>query len=238
MMSRGGVLFLYCEEPVHPGAEAGVADVDLPVQREATTGFLKIAASALRRAFRDPFQGDDYESHERVLFGSTLRRTEGSDFGAGILDVRDARILLLPVRSFPEAFLWATSPLCVARLGRAGVAVPKFDALDRATVLVGTNKSFTAGLLLEEYELTLREDVGVDTLASWLREEAFPDKNEYAFWKDWLIKRDAQGNTDGNRLVVVSDEFFAELCRTACEISAHVRISPETGTVEGGGCGL
>jgi CRISPR-associated protein Cmr4 len=206
-----------------------VADVDLPVQREATTEFLKIAASALRRAFRDPLQDSRYENHERILFGSTLKRSEGDSFGPGILDVRDARILLLPVRSFPETFVWTTSPLCVARLRRVGVDLPPFSALDRGKALVGTNSNFTGSLLLEEYELTpdASQSNNVNRLASWLRENALPEP--YAFWRDWLIQ-----DQQGNRLVVVADDFFKELCRTACEVSTHVRISPETGTVETG----
>ncbi len=234
------VLFLYAEEPLHPGEEPGVSDVDLPVQRESTTGLLKIASSGLRRAFRAPFQDGAHNLHERILFGSTLRRLEGPDFGHGILGVPDARILLLPVRTTADAFVWVTSPLCVARLRRAAgqaSGIPWFDPLREESVLVGSIPVLgTPTARLDEYAVTTdhSKTTEVDTLAEQLREKALPHLTEYLFWREWLIEKKSDGSPGKSRLVVVSDSLFTELCRTGCEVSTHVRISAETGTVEPG----
>jgi CRISPR/Cas system CMR subunit Cmr4 (Cas7 group RAMP superfamily) len=67
------VLFLFAETPVHAGGSEAVGPVDLPIQREASTGLPVIwgqsLKGALRQAVRDA-TGD--KPDEEAVFGSAL----------------------------------------------------------------------------------------------------------------------------------------------------------------------
>lgn len=47
------LLFLYAESPVHAGADSSVGVVDLPIQREASTGLPVIWGQSLKGALRE-----------------------------------------------------------------------------------------------------------------------------------------------------------------------------------------
>jgi CRISPR-associated protein Cmr4 len=247
MFEAERVMFLYAEEPLHPGAEAGWSDVDLPIQREAASGFLTTASSALRRSLREPLQpvggAPGWQAEERVIFGSTLDRQDG--FGDGILSVTDMRIVLLPVRGLTEALVWVTSPLAIARLDRSvrsiGHTLPDIRAVgsDKDILLGESSALGRAGqrIVLEDYLFTAASAPEVDDLAVWLRDHAFPRLATYAPWRIRLVADGGIINDKPpghSRLAVVTDEVFRDLCETACPVSTHIRIDVETGTVDPG----
>ena len=102
------MLGLLAETPVHPGSGRGLGVVDLPVAREAATGYPVIVGSSLKGALRDKADGVLDDSDRR--FGQQDR--------AGDLLVSDARLLLLPVRSLTSSYRWATCPHLIERYDR------------------------------------------------------------------------------------------------------------------------
>jgi len=114
MFDRAAILFLYTETPLHAGSGTSLGIVDLPIQRERTTGYPMIQASGLKGCLRDVVS-DDPQKVE-IVFGPDTRRA--SDH-AGALSVGDARILLFPVRSLMGVFAWITSQNVLARFKRS-----------------------------------------------------------------------------------------------------------------------
>lgn len=99
--------FLQALTPVHPGTgQVSGSVIDLPVAREAATGFPLIPASSLKGVLRD---GRADEAANKV-FGSLEQMGE--------LTLTDARLLLLPVRSYAGTFALITCPLVLQRWQR------------------------------------------------------------------------------------------------------------------------
>jgi CRISPR-associated protein Cmr4 len=130
------LLYLYAESPVHAGGSDSIDALDLPVQREATTGYPVIWGQSLKGALRQEAGPD---AVTEALFGSGPG--EGDDRGAttaGLLTVGDAQLVAMPVPTLLRTFAWVTSPLALHRLrrryrrlpGRAAPTVPEV-ATDR-----------------------------------------------------------------------------------------------------------
>ncbi len=59
MFEAKSMLFIYVETPLHAGTGRGLGAVDLPIQRERTTGYPIVQASSVKgrlRAATDPDQ--------------------------------------------------------------------------------------------------------------------------------------------------------------------------------------
>jgi CRISPR-associated protein Cmr4 len=119
------LLYLYAESPVHTGA-AGSADVlDLPVQREATTGYPVIWGQSLKGALRQ--QAGDSPWVE-TMFGSAIGDpAEDGGTNPGWLAVGDAQLVAMPVPTLRHTFAWLTSEVALGRLAR------KYARLGRQT---------------------------------------------------------------------------------------------------------
>ena len=140
------MLGLLAETPVHPGSGRGLGVVDLPVAREAATGYPVIVGSSLKGALRDKAEGVLDDADRR--FGQQDR--------AGDLLVSDARLLLLPVRSLTSSYRWATCPHLIERYGRdltrAGLSPkPAAPAVERGAVLAAGEDQ----LYLEERQFSV-----------------------------------------------------------------------------------
>ena len=125
------LLYLYAESPVHTGAANSVDVVDLPVQREASTGYPVIWGQSLKGALRQAAtdQADrDGSAWTRPLvtevFGSEVG-DPGSDGGttAGLLAVGDAQLVAMPVPTLRYTFAWVTSEIALGRLARKYAAL-------------------------------------------------------------------------------------------------------------------
>lgn len=134
-------------EPLHIGAGRGIGHIDLPIAREAATGWPVAPGSGVKGALRDAFGNKMGESDEqfRSIFGAA--GSDESDSGkAGALCPPDAFIFLMPVASLYGGFAWVTCPLALRRLrdlaSLAGITTPRESALqsrDSATVKNGSS---------------------------------------------------------------------------------------------------
>ena len=115
------LLYLYTESPLHAGAAGAEGSLDLPIQREATTGYPVVWGQSLKGALRAAGQdaGWDQGSVDRV-FGKAVQRDgePGVNPSAGLLTVGDAQLVALPVPTLRRTFAWATSSMALARLSR------------------------------------------------------------------------------------------------------------------------
>jgi len=117
MSSKNALLGLWAETSLHAGAGGSVSGIDLPIQREAHSGWPCVYGSAVKGALRAKAEdklGADNCSIAYVFGPNTDQASEH----AGALLVGDARLLLLPVRSLTSHFKWVTCPALLERLQR------------------------------------------------------------------------------------------------------------------------
>jgi CRISPR-associated protein Cmr4 len=227
MFDRAAILFLYTETPLHAGSGTSLGIVDLPIQRERTTGYPMIQASGLKGCLRDVVS-DDPQKVE-IVFGPDTRRA--SDH-AGALSVGDARILLFPVRSLVGVFAWVTSQNVLARFKRealmAGLSVDwnPIGPTDDGSAFVADGSILKANgkMVLEEFAFTAQTHNEVKAIADWLKQNALPAGSEYDYWQDTLEKR----------LVILPENAFRDFVQLSTEVIARVRIDDTKKTVERG----
>ena len=218
------------ETSLHAGAGSATGVIDLPIQREAHTDWPCVYGSAVKGALRAHATESKVLEQEDLttLFGP--ERANAAD-SAGALAVGDARLLLLPVRSFTGAFRWVTCPQALYRFKRdrqrlgmdfkdGAFKVPEPEA-DNAVVCDTTTDvpAKTGALFLEEYRLTVTSCSNLDTVVMALSH---------------LVDRERFGEALKQRLTVVSDDLFTQLVRSATPVNARIAIDTETKTVRNG----
>jgi len=233
MFQAKRMLFIYVETPLHVGGGRSLGAVDLPIQRERTTGYPMVQASSLKgklRALADPQGKDDGRlSREEFLaiFGPEAK--QGASEYAGALSVGDARLLLFPVRSLAGVFAWTTSRNTLARFRReAETTGLKLDwelptEPDKNQAWIGEGTVLEAGdsVVLEEFSFAPQTEPLVNTIAQWLAREALPQTKEYEYWRDSLSQR----------LCILPEDAFRDFTLYATEVETHVKLDPSTKTV-------
>lgn len=122
---------IYTLSPTHCGTGQTTGAVDLPVARDATTGFPILPATGLKGVARDYCEGKDGLDREarEWLFGNALEDVQQSvlteaqpgkapQLKAGALVFTEGRLLAFPIRSLNYPFLYVTCPLILERLAR------------------------------------------------------------------------------------------------------------------------
>ncbi|HIC8797433.1 MULTISPECIES: type III-B CRISPR module RAMP protein Cmr4 [Aeromonas] len=224
-MNSSLLLGLHAHTWIHAGSGEKDGVVDLPIQREAHTGWPVIFGSSLKGAMRSQVsrtKGAQAELSLVTLFGpDSLHAGATSDkIHAGALLVSDARLLWLPVRSLTSHTRYVTCPALLRRLladlQRAGqpqsLAVPKVGELE--ALIAGDQ---TGRIYLEEYAFTARAE---STLTPW----------------GALLARFCNLDAEQilNQLTLIHDDQFAHLCQAAIPVHPHIAIDYETKSVRDG----
>ncbi|MEY9214321.1 type III-B CRISPR module RAMP protein Cmr4 [Thermobifida halotolerans] len=117
--------FFYTESPLHAGASDSLGVIDLPIQREAHTGYPVVWGQSLKGALRQAAQEhpDWNDADVAAVFGSEV--SPGQATTPGLLAVGDAQLVALPVPTLHRTFAWVTSAVALGRLAR------KYRALGR-----------------------------------------------------------------------------------------------------------
>lgn len=214
---KSNILYLFTRTPLHLGAGSSVGAIDQPVQRERHTGFPIIPGSSIKGVMRDFFDVPKTGDH---LFGLDI---DGDDKQgrSGILTFGEAKLLLFPVRSARGGYALATCPLALARYSRdAELAIELPRAVESGNCLAGDQLLIQAespGCVLEEYAFE-----NIDT---------FP--TQWAEHLSSIMKEDPVLGCALNRYALLSDEDYSYFAQHACQVHQHVKINPETGTVDG-----
>ncbi|GIW08689.1 MAG: type III-B CRISPR module RAMP protein Cmr4 [Dehalococcoidia bacterium] len=204
--------------PLHAGIGQAADIIDLPTARLKATGIPIVPGSSLKGVLRDARRNED-EGRLEAVFGPPTRRAGEH---AGALSLSDARLLAMPVRSFRGVFAWTTSPLLLSLakrdLGERGreLPVPAIDGR-RALVTTGSSVLHGAHVYLDEIQL-----------------EAKPSQ-EATSWARFLAPLVSPGDDIlSKRFVIVDDDTMAFFMETGTQVDAHVRLNPETRTVDQG----
>lgn len=231
MFQETRIAFLYCVSPVHMGTGTAVGGlIDNPIQRERHTEYPMMAGSGIKGAIRHDYwaQGEANRGLLSRLFGPDQSAAEH----AGAVSFSDGQLLAFPVRCAKAGFVYATSPLLLARLKRsvvlAGIqadwTVPNLETGHcrlRNPTLLTENK-----LALEAYELDaqLDADNSIGAIADWLAQQALPESADYNFFREKL-------KTD---LVLLSDDELHYFVVNSTVVEPHVKIDDVSGTADGG----
>jgi len=218
--------FIHALTPLHPGVGQGVGSVDLPVAREQATGIPYLPGSSIKGVLRDEATRAWPANKVTAIFGPD---TENAHKHAGSLYIGDAKLLLLPVRSYSGVFAYATSPYLLDRLEREAKIVgltspqapPPLEGEDRAYTGKKSQVVYTKDgkrmVYLEDLDFHAETDELVDEWERWIQQNArklrLPIKN---------------------RLLILNDSAMSFLLQTALEVVTRIRINDETKTVEEG----
>jgi len=237
MFQETRIAFLYCVSPVHMGTGTAVGGlIDNPIQRERHTEYPMMAGSGIKGAIRHDYwaQHEDRKLLNR-LFGPVKDpenpNNDASDH-AGALSFSDGQLVAFPVRCAKAGFVYATSPLLLARLKRQ-LALAKIQVdWTIPTLESGKCRMLNPALLtedklaLEAYELDrqLDADGSLSVISQYLAKYALPQASDYAFFRDKLT-------TD---LVLLSDDELHYFVVNSTVVEPHVRIDDISGTADGG----
>ncbi|OAA23731.1 type III-B CRISPR module RAMP protein Cmr4 [Kosmotoga sp. DU53] len=204
--------YLYAETQIHAGKGADVGIVDLPIQRERTTGFPVIQGikGSLRNSGLIKNKNDEIE-----IFGSSPEEKGATK--PGNVAFSEAKILLFPVRSPERVFVWVTCPMVLHKFKRmADMDLDTPEVQDCEIAYVCDSQNGENEIWIEEFKLSTKKDEKVSKIAEVLSECAPDDyiKNK--------IKRD---------LIIVSDKMFQRIVRSMTEIVPRIRIG-ENGVVQ------
>jgi CRISPR-associated protein Cmr4 len=220
-MNAHTLLALYAQTNIHAGTgQNTISSIDLPIQREAHTGYPCVYGSATKGALRAKFDADsdNDKATTKRLFGS---ETSGDNGNAGCLAITDTRLLLLPVRSLTSHFKWVTCPALLnrfkqdmARMGKEIKAQTPAPKAEEAQVHTGAE---TGALYLEEYRLAVQA-------------------NNFSAWIEQLVPMMPEGSKAAleKQLTVVSDDLFAFLAQNSSPVHAHNKLDSNTKSVEKG----
>ena len=215
-------LFFYTETSLHAGAGSSVSAVDLPIQRERSTGYPLVQGSGVKGALRSQANLD--RDSLLTVFGP---ETDKADAHAGAISVGDARLVLFPVRSLSGVFAYATSGLALSRLARIA-NVPALPTLPQAPDALVTTRSDLVDqrgrVVLEEFFFNGKRSAELDKIATWLAEHAFPTAPAYQYWQTKVTQS----------LILLPDNDFRDFAQNSTEITTHVRLEPDKKTVAQG----
>lgn len=229
--------FVHALTPLHAGTGQGVGVIDLPIAREKATGIPYLPGSSVKGVLRDASQSTDKSTGKTQTLAVFGPETENASEYAGALQVADARLLTLPVRSLLGTFAWVTSPLLLRRFQRDGqfaagaVALPTTvptpaavtECLVHSDACALTEKQGEPRMVyLEDLDLQAKADAGAKAWAEAIAASVLGKDTEW-------------GKLFQARFCVVHDDVLGFLLETATEVVARIKIKDETKTVERGG---
>lgn len=209
---------LTAQTSIHAGTGRSTGVIDLPIMREAHTGWPCVYGSAVKGALRGLAQQQRFPNIVDV-FGPD---TNNAHDHAGALLVGDARLLLLPVRSLSSHFRWVTCPALLRRavadarrMGVSGAVDYSHPAPSDEEVIVphDTQKQ----LFLEEFSFTQTQR-DLSALIGWL-----------ARFGEAGFEQQLQ-----QQLAIISDDMFAHLATFATPVTPHIAIDNERKSVKPG----
>lgn len=240
MFKQKKMLFLTVETPLHAGTGRGLGAVDLPIQRERTTGYPMAQSSGVKgclRAEADP----QYSSSATKLTNEEFVTIFGPDTTnaaeyAGALSVGDARLLFFPVRSLAGVFAWVTSLDALSRFQREaaliGLALPwsvpnVVDEPKPEKTWVNGNALLAGGkVVLEEFSFDPdpAQAALVKTVGEWAAKNVLPAGAEYDYWRKAFPEK----------LCILPENAFRDFVLYGLEVQTHIKLTPETKTVASG----
>jgi CRISPR-associated protein Cmr4 len=218
MMPR--LMLIHALSPVHCGTGQAVGGIDLPIAREKPTNIPLVPGSSTKGVLRAMKKLD--ETLHLAVFGPDTDRASDN---AGSVQLSDANLVFLPVRSLRGTFAWVTSPYILRRLDRdareCGIDLGKLppEPQEQEAIVTGGNRLSEGGkVVFEDLDFTSREEATLKTLADAVAAHVFdePDRPHFVA-----------------RACLVHDDVMALLLQTSTEITTRIKLHPDHKTVDG-----
>jgi CRISPR-associated protein Cmr4 len=220
---------IHALSPVHCGTGQSIGGVDLPIAREKPTSIPLIPGSTLKGVLRAayPAEGSAAAIH-RAAFGSD-QGAQREDMQAGSVQLSDANLVFLPVRSVRGTFAWVTSAYMLRRLVRdareAGLTVPDVpkEPANASTALITPGKRLAVGgakVVFEDLDFSGSESAPLEALAKVVA--------------GWFFDEEGAKERFVHRVCMVDDDVMSLLLQTSMELVARNRLDPDTRTVAKG----
>ncbi|MCX7698451.1 MAG: type III-B CRISPR module RAMP protein Cmr4 [Candidatus Goldbacteria bacterium] len=229
---KKAILFLETMSPLHAGSETSLGLVDKPIQREKVTEFPVIYSSSLKGAIREFIEenmlNDDKEKETFYeLFGP---EGDGEDNFASAISFTDAKILLFPVASVKDVYVYITCPFVLKRfMNDCKISdINKFDEINIENLKVNKSEVITHS---NANEIKINQNNNSSII---LTEFQFNVKNEK---NDKLIEKIKEfTGVSENKICIISDDNFKYFVKYHTEIMARVKIGQDgtTDTKKGG----
>lgn len=227
---------LHALSALHAGAGRSVDVIDLPIARQRATQIPIVPGSSVKGVLRDarkPADGSPDLNRWLAVFGPL---DDDAAAHAGALIVGDARLLMMPVRSFVGTFAWATSPLLLRLAARdfkdGGLNPPPRIPAPSLQGAVPARESCLVHRLGNQQRIFLEDlDLNVATV-----EPHGAAAEAWAEFLSGLVGGDEPEHVAlfRSRFVVVHDETMSFLWENATQIDMRVRLDPATRTVAKG----
>lgn len=226
--------WIHAITPLHVGIGRGIGFIDLPIMREKTTNWPIIPGSTVKGVWRS----HSVQHLDSALVGAAFGRGSDADEDhAGSLAITDARIVLLPVRSFFGTFAYATSRTVLMRLKRDMEAIG-VGSLPKIPDCPGSGRiGITSSSLLAAQGKVYLEDLDFMPTAS----EQNDKPSAVDQWADFLADVLHDNSDDEamkaslrSRFAVLPDSMFDYLCEQGTEVTARISINDGTKTVKEG----
>jgi CRISPR-associated protein Cmr4 len=222
------LLYLYAESPVHTGAADSAGVIDLPVQREAATGYPVIWGQSLKGALRQAAREAGWGGRVTTVFGSEVGEA-GEDRGTspGTLAVGDAQLVAMPVPTLKHTFAWLTSEVALSRLARKykvlGTAVTGLPRV-ASDAAAGSSADWSGSEVLGPCLVPFGDSSG--DLASWAERIAADALD----WDDVFAPFAGKLRTD---LVVTGSDLVSVLLTECTEQAVRVQLGPSKAVENG-----
>ncbi|WP_437834964.1 type III-B CRISPR module RAMP protein Cmr4 [Sorangium sp. So ce1153] len=220
------LLLIHALSPVHCGTGQSVGGIDLPIAREKPTGIPLIPGSTLKGVLRAA-QSTDAGLHKAV-FGPD---PDNASEHAGSVQLADATLLFLPVRSARGTFAWVTSPYMLRRFGRDAREAGRVDLVPPAIKPDEGKAAVTGGVLrlddlggkvvFEDYDLEVTVQKELERFAEAMAKALWGADDGAAEERSHFVAR----------VCVVHDDVMALFLQTCLEITTRVRLDAERKTV-------
>lgn len=219
---KQGFYFVHALSPLHPGVGQGVGSVDLPVARERATGIPYLPGTSVKGVLRDLARQLWEPKEVQSIFGPD---SQNASDHAGAAQFGDAKLLLLPVRSYKGVFAYATSSYLLERFARELRVLSQGDPSELPPEPKGIEEALTSGdklvhegkVYLEDLDFSASENA---TLKAW-------EEKLGVFFKDLDVPL-------AGRLLYLHDDAMTYLLETALEVVARIRLDEATKTVAQG----
>lgn len=207
-MMQSQMIGLLTETALHPGASQSAGAIDLPVQRERSTGYPVIVGSSLKGSLRDYL--------ESVWQPEDVNRLFGKPDGVGQVSITDGRLLLLPVRSLQHAFVWITCPYLLERFQRdlllsgykTSWSVP--DISSSQVLIADLPENST--LFLEEFAYTVHNH----PILAEISQDIAP-----------LMAHESARDRLANHLAIISDKDFSYFAQYGLPVNARNQLNDD-----------
>lgn len=219
---------------LHVGSGRGTGFIDLPIMREKTTDWPIIPGSSVKGVWLDYHSAMPGANNDKIRAAFGREENDLEDEHAGSLAITDARIILLPVRSFYGTFAYVTSPLVLTRLVRDLEALGIEAPVDGVPEV----KSEERVLVTRDSALKLKEKgkdlVFFEDLDLTVEQEGEAQTKLVEEWADYFCRvlDEHHANLLKRRFAVVPDSTFDFLTQQGTEINTRIRIDSETKVVE------